>query len=121
MTRRALAMAAMATVLVAAPAPPLPDDFVAPNISGASQLILASLDEPISPPCIARVRGPPLWEIAYAGQVGFDPQAQPAPDCEFDHSISASCGKDSLTRPRSRSTGSARALGYLADIPRPVG
>ena len=37
------------------------------------------------------------------------------------NSISASRGKDSLTRIRSRSAGSARASGYQADLLRPVG
>jgi hypothetical protein len=39
---------------------------------------------PTSPPRIARARGPPLWEVADAGQGRFDLQAQPAPDHEFD-------------------------------------
>jgi hypothetical protein len=37
------------------------------------------------------VRGPPLWEIPgeipVAVQGGFDPQAQPAPDFDFDQRI----------------------------------
>jgi hypothetical protein len=92
-------------------------------ITGAPAVheILAYLNEPTSPLCFAPVRGPPLWETAHAGQRGLDPKAQPAPDQEFDHSISASCGKNSLTRTRSRSTGNARASGYQADLPRPVG
>jgi hypothetical protein len=50
--------------------------------------ILVHLGEPTSPPRIALPRGPPLWEIADVGQDGFDPQAQPAPDCyEFDQCI----------------------------------
>jgi hypothetical protein len=49
--------------------------------------ILARLGEPTSPPRLAPARGPPLWEIADAGQGGFDPQAQPAPDYEFDQRI----------------------------------
>jgi hypothetical protein len=28
-----------------------------------------------------------LWEMADVGQGGFDPQAQPAPDYEFDQRI----------------------------------
>ena len=38
-------------------------------------------------PCIAPACGPPLWEMPDAGQGGFDPQAQPAPDYEFDQRI----------------------------------
>ena len=49
--------------------------------------ILAHLGEPPSPPRLAPARGPPLWEIAYAGKDRFDPQAQPAPDFEFDQRI----------------------------------
>jgi hypothetical protein len=33
---------------------------------------------------IAPARGTPLWKMPDAGQGGFDPQAQPAPDYEFD-------------------------------------
>jgi hypothetical protein len=40
-----------------------------------------------SPPRIAPARGPPLGEIAHAGQGEFDPQAQLAPDFEFDQRI----------------------------------
>jgi hypothetical protein len=32
-------------------------------------------------------RGPPLWEMQDAGRDEFDPQAQPAPDYEFDQRI----------------------------------
>ena len=46
--------------------------------------ILAHLGEATSPPRTAPARGPPLWEMADAGQGEFDPQAQPAPDFEFD-------------------------------------
>jgi hypothetical protein len=46
--------------------------------------ILAHLGEPTSPPRTAPARGPLLWEMADAGQGEFDPQAQPAPDYEFD-------------------------------------
>ena len=49
--------------------------------------ILAHLGEPTSPPRLAPARGPPLWEMPDAGQRGFDPQAQPAPDYEFDQRI----------------------------------
>jgi hypothetical protein len=34
--------------------------------------------------CIAPARGPLLWEMLDAGKDRFDPQAQPAPDFEFD-------------------------------------
>ncbi len=40
-----------------------------------------------SSPRIAPARGPPLWEMADARQGEFDPQAQPAPDFEFDQRI----------------------------------
>ena len=50
----------------------------------AVRQILAHLGEPTSPPRLAPARGPPLWEMADAGQGEFDPQAQPAPDYEFD-------------------------------------
>ena len=38
-------------------------------------------------PCIAPARGPLLWEMLDAGKDRFDPQAQPAPDYEFDQRI----------------------------------
>ena len=40
-----------------------------------------------SPPRMAPASGPPLWEMADAGQDEYDPQAQPAPDYEFDQRI----------------------------------
>ena len=46
--------------------------------------ILLHLGVPIAPPRIAPARGPPLWEMPPAGQHAVDPQAQPAPDYEFD-------------------------------------
>jgi hypothetical protein len=49
--------------------------------------ILAYLAWPTSPLCIAPARGPPLWERPDAGQGEYDPQAQPAPDYEFDQRI----------------------------------
>ena len=49
--------------------------------------ILAYLGEPTSPPRMAPARGPPLWEMADAGQGECDPQAQPVPDYEFDQRI----------------------------------
>jgi hypothetical protein len=39
---------------------------------------------PIAPLRIAPARGPPLSEMADAGQGEFDPQAQQAPDFEVD-------------------------------------
>jgi hypothetical protein len=48
--------------------------------------ILAQLGEPTLPPPLAPARGPPLWEMP-AGEDRFDPQAQPAPDYEFDQRI----------------------------------
>ena len=47
--------------------------------------ILTYLGEPTSPPRMAPARGPPLWEMADAG----DPNAQPAPDYEFDQRIAS--------------------------------
>ena len=49
--------------------------------------ILAYVGEPTSPPRISPARGPPLWEMSDAEQEQFDPQAQPAPDYEFDQRI----------------------------------
>ena len=71
-----------------------------------------------SPPRIAPARGPPLWEMPDAGQGGSTPRPSRH---RITNSISASRGKDSLTRIRSRSAGSARASGYQADLLRPVG
>ncbi len=36
---------------------------------------------------LTAARGPPLWDMPDAGQRDFDPQAQPAPDYEFDQRI----------------------------------
>ncbi len=55
--------------------------------ASAVREILSHLGEPTSPPPIAPARGPPLWEMADAEQGEFDPQAQPAPDYEFDQRI----------------------------------
>lgn len=49
--------------------------------------ILAYLGGPTSTPHMAPARGPPLWERADAGQRQCDPNAQPAPDSEFDQRI----------------------------------
>jgi hypothetical protein len=57
------------------------------NEATAMREILAHLGEPTSPPRLSPARGPPLWEMADAGHGEFDPQAQPAPDYEFDQRI----------------------------------
>jgi hypothetical protein len=49
--------------------------------------ILAHLGETTSPPRLMPARGPPLWEMQDAGRDEFDPQAQPAPDYNFDQRI----------------------------------
>jgi hypothetical protein len=49
--------------------------------------ILGHLGEATSLPRLAPARGPPLWEMQDAGRDEFDPQAQPAPDYEFDQRI----------------------------------
>ena len=51
--------------------------------------ILGHLGEPISAPPLAPARGPPLWELPVPGQAAreIDPQAQPAPDYEFDQRV----------------------------------
>ncbi len=57
--------------------------------------ILAFLNETTLLQYIAPVRGPPLWEMAYAWHGEFDARAQPAqstPDCEFNQRISGRSG-----------------------------
>ena len=49
--------------------------------------ILGHLGEPTSPPHLMPARGPPLWAMQGAGPGTIDPQAQPAPDYEFDQRI----------------------------------
>ena len=56
--------------------------------------ILEHLGEPSSPPAVAPARGPPLWEMEHAEPGAsdpwaspFGPQAQLAPDYEFDQRI----------------------------------
>jgi hypothetical protein len=49
--------------------------------------ILARLGEPTSPPRLAPARDPPLWEMPDAGKDRFDPQAQPAPNYDFNQRI----------------------------------
>jgi len=71
--------------------------------------ILAHLSEPTSPPGLAPARGPPLWEMPDAGKDRFAPRPS---QHRITNSISASRGKDSLTKIRSRSSGTARAMGH---------
>jgi len=49
--------------------------------------ILGHIGEPTSPPRLAKGRGPPLWEMQNGGSDAIDPQAQPAPDYEFDQRV----------------------------------
>ncbi len=49
--------------------------------------ILNHLGEPTSPPRLLPARGPPLWEIQGVEPDESDPQAQPAPDYEFDQRV----------------------------------
>jgi hypothetical protein len=51
--------------------------------------ILGHLGKPTSAPSLAPARGPPLWDLLVAGQPEreTDPQAQPAPDYEFDQRV----------------------------------
>jgi len=49
--------------------------------------ILIHLGEPTSPPHLMPARGPPLWAMQGVGPGAIDPQAQPAPDYEFDQRI----------------------------------
>ena len=57
------------------------------NEAMAVREILAYLGEPISPSPMALARGPPLREMPDAAPTECDPQAQPAPDYEFDERI----------------------------------
>jgi hypothetical protein len=57
------------------------------NEAMAVREILAYLGEPTSAPPVAPARGPPLWEMPDAAPTECDPQAQPAPDYEFDQRI----------------------------------
>ena len=49
--------------------------------------ILGHLGEPTSPPHLLPARGPPLGEMQGSEIDEIDPQAQPAPDYEFDQRI----------------------------------
>ena len=57
------------------------------NEAPAVREILACLGEPTSAPPMAPAGGPPLWERPDAELGQFDPQAQPAPDYEFNQRI----------------------------------
>ncbi len=52
--------------------------------TSAVRKILLHVGEPTLPSPTAPARGPPLLAIADAEQGKFDPQAQPAPDYQFD-------------------------------------
>ncbi len=49
--------------------------------------ILGHLGESTSPPRLLPAQGPPLWEMAGIEPGESDPQAQPAPDYEFDQRV----------------------------------
>ncbi|MBL8407102.1 MAG: hypothetical protein ABTS16_23770 [Candidatus Accumulibacter phosphatis] len=49
--------------------------------------ILTHLGEPTSPPRLMPARAPPLWERLDATMGEDDPQAQPAPEFQFDQRI----------------------------------
>jgi hypothetical protein len=51
------------------------------------QEIFGHLGEPTSPPRLRPASGPPLWEMQGCGPGEIDPQAEPAPDDEFDQRI----------------------------------
>jgi hypothetical protein len=55
--------------------------------AGAVRDILTHLGEPTSPPRLMPARAPPLWEMQGATMGEDDPQAQPAPEYEFDQRI----------------------------------
>jgi hypothetical protein len=55
--------------------------------AGAVCDILTHLGEPTSPPRLMRARAPPLWEMQGATMGEDDPQAQSAPEYEFDQRI----------------------------------
>jgi hypothetical protein len=71
----------------------------------AVRQILAYPNERSSLICVAPVRGRQLCETVHAGQ--GTRTLKPNRHCRqwFTNSISATCGEDSLTRIRSRSTG----------------
>ena len=55
--------------------------------AGAVRDILAHIGEPTSPPRLMPARAPPLWERQGATMGEDDPQAQLAPEYEFDQRI----------------------------------
>ena len=55
--------------------------------AGAVRDILTHLGEPTSPPRLMPARAPPLWEMQGATLGEDDPQAQSAPEYEFDQRI----------------------------------
>ena len=55
--------------------------------AGAVRDILTHIGEPKSPPRLMPARAPPLWEMQGATMAEDDPQAQSAPEYEFDQRI----------------------------------
>jgi hypothetical protein len=55
--------------------------------AGAVYDILTHLGEPTLPPRLIRARAPPLWEMQGATLGEDDPQAQSAPEYEFDQRV----------------------------------
>jgi hypothetical protein len=55
--------------------------------AGAVRDILTHIGEPTSPPRLMPARAPPLWEMQGATMGEDDPQAQSAPEYEFDQRI----------------------------------
>ena len=77
------------------------------------QTILAHLGEPTAPPRLAKARGPPLWATQDAALGALDPQAQPAPDYQFDvrHEVACkSCSHYQGRREPPVSPGESRSL-----------
>lgn len=83
--------------------------------------ILAHLGEPTEPPRLAPARGPPLWERQDAGRGGFDPQAQPAPEYNFDQRIAWQGRQEGAYKKVDFGRhGATRACGHRTGQPRPV-
>ena len=79
----------------------------------AVRQILAHLGEPTAPPRLAKARGPPLWATQDAALGALDPQAQPAPDYQFDvrHEVACkSCSHYQGRREPPVSPGESRSL-----------
>jgi hypothetical protein len=57
------------------------------SITGSQTVrnVLGYFGDPTTPPRIAPARGPLLSDVPDAKVDGFDPHAQPALDCEFEH------------------------------------